>query len=206
MQARIGSADDALVSFHANVMPLLDAAFNFAQCLTRDTDAAEEIVQEAFLRAHGSFDGYRGGDARAWLFKIVRNCYHRWLMARRARLHSYIEPRHEDHADTSAAFAVSDQDTSAATLFGETNPETIRSTIRTMPRPLREIMVLRELEGLSYGQIAEVTSLSIGTVMSRLARARSKLRSAWRGHAQPAHADAAAATLLRSILRECFQR
>jgi hypothetical protein len=82
---RLPSGDDALARFKQNIVPQLEATYNFARFLSRDADAGQDIVQEAFLRAYRSFAGYRGGDARAWIFTIVRNCYHSWLMDRRRK-------------------------------------------------------------------------------------------------------------------------
>ena len=85
VQSRPPAADATLARFKQNIVPQLDAAYNFARFLSRDADAAQDIVQEAFLRAYRGFAGYRGGEARAWIFTIVRNCYHSWLMDRRRK-------------------------------------------------------------------------------------------------------------------------
>ncbi len=181
MQSRYLGTGDAQASFHSQIMPLLDAAYSFARFLSRDVDAAQDIVQDAFLRAYRSFGGYRGENARAWLFSIVRNCYLASLQDCRRKTRLNGDTREQDGSD---AFEVpSQEDTPEEALLRKTESEAVQLAIGTLPRRLREILILREIEGLSYSQIAEVTSLPIGTVMSRLSRARRKFEDAWRGHA-----------------------
>jgi RNA polymerase sigma factor (sigma-70 family) len=181
MQDLITGADDARVSFHDKIMPLLDQAYSFARFLSRDADVAQDIVQDAFLRAHRGFDGYRGGDARAWLFQIVRNCYHAWLSERWRKSRLSGELRNEADCDAPDVLEVasSDDDPEAA-LLRKSESEAVHHVLEAMPVRLREIMVLREIEDLSYSQIAEVTSLPIGTVMSRLSRARRRFAACWK--------------------------
>lgn len=188
MQSRHLGTDDAQASFHSQIVPLLDAAYSFARFLSRDADAAQDIVQDAFLRAYRSFGGYRGENARAWLFSIVRNCYLASLQDRRRRSRLNGETR-EDGSDASEV--PSQEDTPEQVLVRKSESEAVQLAIGTLPRRLREIIILREIEGLSYSQIAEVTSLPIGTVMSRLSRARRKFEDAWRGHVRPDRAIAA---------------
>jgi RNA polymerase sigma factor (sigma-70 family) len=181
--------DDAHASFHSQIMPLLDSAYSFARFLSRDADAAQDIVQDAFLRAYRSFGGYRGENARAWLFTIVRNCYLASLKNRRRSARLSGDVREGEGSD---AFEVpSQEDTPEQALLRKSESEAVQLAIATLPRRLREIIILREIEGLSYSQIAEVTSLPIGTVMSRLSRARRKFEDAWQGHARPDRAIAA---------------
>jgi RNA polymerase sigma factor (sigma-70 family) len=180
VQSRPPSADASLARFKQNVVPQLDAAYNFARFLSRDADAAQDIVQEAFLRAYRSFAGYRGGDARAWIFTIVRNCYHSWLMDRRRKSRLEVDHNGEGDSEELISNIPSDEDTPEATLLREAQSKAVRLVLDAMPRPLREILVLRELEELSYRQISDITELPIGTVMSRLARARSAFGDAWR--------------------------
>jgi RNA polymerase sigma factor (sigma-70 family) len=171
MQSRIIVAGNAPTSFHGSIIPLLDQAYSFARFLSRDADGAQEIVQDAFLRARRDYGEYRGQDGRAWLLRIVRNCYHDWLMARRrASRRTAVLDREDDGRDR----AVDEEAT-------KTGAEILRLALTKMPRPLREMIVLRELEALSYHQIAEVTSLPVTTIMSRLARARTTLRTMRRG-------------------------
>src|ERR1700733_1317046 len=116
MQDLITGADDARVSFHDKIMPLLDQAYSFARFLSRDADVAQDIVQDAFLRAHRSFAGYRGGDARAWIFTIVRNCYHSWLMDRRRKSRVEVDYDGEGDAEEFIASIPSDEATPEAML------------------------------------------------------------------------------------------
>jgi RNA polymerase sigma factor (sigma-70 family) len=173
-------ANDTLVRFQRDIVPLLDAAYNFARFLSRDADAAQDIVQEAFLRAYRSFDGYQGGDARAWIFAIVRNCYQNWLIDRRRKARLEVNVPVTDEPEGNAIDNVpSDEDSAETTLLRRAESGAVRSVLNRLPRGLREILVLRELEGLSYRQIAEIAALPIGTVMSRLARARMRFQNAW---------------------------
>jgi RNA polymerase sigma factor (sigma-70 family) len=173
------SGDATLARFKQNIVPQLDAAYNFARYLSRDADAAQDIVQEAFLRAYGSFAGYRGGDARAWVFTIVRNCYHSWLIDRRRKARLEVDHHGEGNSQELIFNISSDEDNPEAMLLRKAASRTVRLMLDMMPRPLREILVLRELEELSYRQISDVTALPIGTVMSRLARARKAFGDAW---------------------------
>jgi RNA polymerase sigma factor (sigma-70 family) len=178
---RSGGANDTLARFQRDIVPQLDAAYNFARFLSRDADAAQDIVQEAFLRAYRSFDGYQGGDARAWIFAIVRNCYHNWLLDRRRKAVHEVDVHSKDDPEENAIDNVpSDEDSPETSLLRRAESGAVRVVLNKLPRPLREILVLRELEGLSYRQIAEIAGLPIGTVMSRLARARTHFESAWR--------------------------
>ena len=179
MQSRPPGADATLAKFKQNVVPQLDAAYNFARFLSRDADAAQDIVQEAFLRAYRSFAGYRGGDARAWIFAIVRNCYQSWLMDRRRKARLEVDYHGEGDSEELISTIPSDEDTPEAMLVRKAEAKTVRLILNTMPRAFREILVLREIEELSYQQISEVTALPIGTVMSRLARARRAFGDAW---------------------------
>lgn len=156
--------------FRALVLPHLDAAYGFARYLTRDASQAEDIVQEAFLKAFRGFSGFRGGDPRAWLFAIVRTTF---LSAARSRA-AWAEP------EATEAIA-SEDDTPEDALLRQGEVAMVRGAIEALPEPFRETLVLRELEELSYRQIAEVTSAPIGTVMSRLARARQMLLAALSG-------------------------
>jgi RNA polymerase sigma-70 factor (ECF subfamily) len=183
VQSRPPGVDAADAKFKQNIVPQLDAAYNFARFLSRDADAAQDIVQEAFLRAYRSFAGYRGGDARAWIFTIVRNCYHSWQMDRRRRSHLEVDQQGEGDSEERIANISSDEDTPETMLVRKAETQTVRLILNTMPRPLREILVLRELEELSYRQISDITALPIGTVMSRLARARTAFGDAWRREA-----------------------
>ena len=150
--------------FRAVILPHLDAAYGFARYLARDASHAEDIVQDAFLRAFRAFGGYRGGDPRAWLFAIVRSCFLSSVRSRPARTSAESAPE-----------PVSDEESPEAALIRQGEAQSVRGAIAALPEPFREALVLRELEDLSYRQIAEVSGVPVGTVMSRLARARQML-------------------------------
>jgi RNA polymerase sigma-70 factor (ECF subfamily) len=184
---RPADAADRLARFQRNIVPQLDAAYNFARFLSRDADAAQDIVQDAFLRAYRSFDGYQGGDSKAWIFVIVRNCYHNWLADRRrkAGIETDIQGQ-DDDADNAIDNVASDDDSPETALLRRAESGAVRAVLNKLPRTLREILVLRELEGLSYRQIADIATLPIGTVMSRLARARTQFETAWKADQETA--------------------
>ncbi|TCL69795.1 sigma-70 family RNA polymerase sigma factor [Rhizobium sp. BK251] len=174
---------DVMQRFHRTIMPHMDAAYNFARYLSRDQDAAQDILQDAFLRACRGFGGYRGGDPRAWIFSIVRNCYHAWLIEKRrkSRLEVPMPGRADDDGKRSTDYDIaSDEDTPEMAVIHATESLRVRKVIGALPEAMREVLVLRELEDLSYRQIAEIVDVPIGTVMSRLARARQEFADAWR--------------------------
>jgi RNA polymerase sigma-70 factor (ECF subfamily) len=179
---RSAGSSDLYERFQREIVPHLDAAYNFARFLSRNPDAAQDIVQESFLRAYRGFDRYQGGDARAWIFSIVRNCYHNWLLEgrRKARLEIDVH-RRDDAADFSVDDVASEDDTPETALLRASEAGKVRGVLNQLPRSLREVLVLRELEGLSYREIAQTAALPIGTVMSRLARAREHFEAVWRG-------------------------
>ena len=156
--------------FEQTVLPHLDAAYNLARWLTRNDQDAQDVTQEAFLRAFRFFDGYQGGNSRTWLLTIVRNACFTWL-GRNRPPESTEEFDEEIHsAETSG---LPDPEIQA---LASADRETLRRAMEELPGVFREALVLREIEGLSYKEIADVGSVSIGTVMSRLARARTRLR------------------------------
>jgi RNA polymerase sigma-70 factor (ECF subfamily) len=152
--------------FRRLVLPHLDGAYSFARFLCRDASLAEDLAQDAFLRAFRGFRGFRGGDPRAWLFAIVRSSHTTWA-----------QRRSEPHPDSEAVLeaAPSDAPSPEAALVQQGEAQTLRDAIKALPEPFRETLVLRELEELSYREIAAVTGVPTGTVMSRLARARQML-------------------------------
>ncbi len=156
------SAEDGC--FTTSILPHLDAAHSYARYLTRDADAAEDIVQEACLRAVRGFGSWRGGPARAWLLAIVRNCFLASLAGGR--------PVAEPIDELGSADPLVEQHTPESITAAKLEVDRLRSIIDGLPQPFREVLVLRELEELSYKEIAQVTGAPIGTVMSRLARAR----------------------------------
>src|SRR5712671_523546 len=178
-QSGLQSADDTRAEFKQNIVPHLGAAYNLARLLSRDADGAQDIVQEAFLRACRRFAGYRGENARAWILKIVRNCSYDWLMSRRRKSQLEVDSHGSGYTEELIVNVSSDECTPEAMLLREAERQTVRFVLDTMPLPLREILVLRELEERSYRQISEITALPIGTVMSRLARARKAFADAW---------------------------
>ena len=182
---RSADSNDKYGRFQREIVPHLDAAYNFARFLSRNPDAAQDIVQDSFLRAYRGFDGYQGGDARAWIFSIVRNCYHNWLLEGRRKARLEVDVHHrDDAAEFSIADVASDDDTPQAALLRSSEAGKVRSVLNLLPRSLREVLVLRELEGLSYREIAQTSALPIGTVMSRLARAREHFATVWQSHAR----------------------
>jgi RNA polymerase sigma factor (sigma-70 family) len=179
VQSRLPSADDTLAGFKQTIVPHLDAAYNLARRLSGDADAAQDIAQEAFLRAYRSFAGYRGENARAWISKIVRNCYYNWLVSRRRKSRLEVDSHDFGYTEELILSASSDERTPEAMLVRDAETRAVRSVLNAMSPPLREILMLREFEELSYRQISEITALPIGTVMSRLARARKAFADAW---------------------------
>ena len=155
--------------FEQVVLSNLDAAYNLARWLLRSPSDAEDAVQESCLRALRFFDGFRGGDSRSWLLKIVRNTCYSW-----ARKNRPTELSDEfDEAIHSPEVAI---DNAEAKLISQAESDRVRKALETLPVRFREVLVLREIEGLSYKDISDVTGVPMGTVMSSLARARQKLR------------------------------
>jgi RNA polymerase sigma-70 factor (ECF subfamily) len=166
--------------FEAVALPHLDAAYNLARWLTRNDADAADVVQEAFVRALTYFDGYREENPRAWLLTIVRNTCYRWLERNRSAtivpLSREVEERMEGASADLHGEPVPDPESLAAR---HRDSALLNELIAELPPTFREALVLRELEDLSYQEIADVLSVPIGTVMSRLARARGLLKDAW---------------------------
>ena len=166
------------------MLPHLDAAYNLARWLLRHEHDAEDAVQDAFVRAHQAFGRFRGGDARPWLLTIVRNvCYSRLREQRRgAATEPFEDDAHGSTHDPAEANAIAWRETKGAHL---------RQALEQLAPEFREVIVLHELEGLAYREIAAVAEIPIGTVMSRLARARQKLQTELRALAakekEPTH-------------------
>jgi len=181
--ANPGDAADRSRRFRDLMLPQLDAAYNLARHLTRDAAAAEDIVQDAYLRALRGFDGYRGGDARAWILRIVRNRFSDWVRDRRLDPTVPLPDGGADDPDGGHAGPElwdPDQATPEQALAGADEAAAVQMLVARLPAPFREVLVLREMEEMSYQQIAEVIGTPIGTVMSRLARARRMFGAAWR--------------------------
>ena len=156
-------------NFKNSVLPHLDAAYNLARWLTRNRQDAEDAVQEACLRAYRFFGSFRGGDARNWLLKIVRNtCYTQLQKNRPQELATMFDE--EIHSKDTGSL------NPETLLMRSTDSQLLRQALEELPVNFRELLVLRELEGLSYREIAEVAGIRPGTVMSSLFRARERLR------------------------------
>jgi RNA polymerase sigma-70 factor (ECF subfamily) len=152
------------------VLPNLDAAYNLARWLTGNEHDASDVTQEACLRAVKFFDGFRGGDSRTWILKIVRNTCSTWRQRNQAQ--STAVPFDEETHATSDAETAPD-----AELLSRADRELVREALDALPPDYREVIVLREFEEMSYKQIAAVVNIPLGTVMSRLDRARTRLES-----------------------------
>ncbi len=158
-----------LSSFEAVMLPHLDAAHNLAKWLLRNEEDACDVVQEAYLRAFKSFSGFHGSNGRAWLLTIVRNTSYTLLKKNRAV--DFTTPFDEEIHVTGHESA------SPATILEHSeDAELIKEAMDALPAEFREILVLRHQEGLSYKEIADIAQIPPGTVMSRLARARAKLK------------------------------
>lgn len=171
-QDTAGLDDNAL--FRTVVMPHIDEAYRLARWLTTNGTDAEDVVQDASLRAFRAIRSYAGGNPRAWLLSIVRNTAYSWLRKNRPATivsvddieaveleHGKLDERHDETPESS--------------LIAKVDAEQLRGAIAKLPAPFRETLVLRDIEGLDYREIAEATEVPIGTVMSRLARARRRL-------------------------------
>ncbi len=165
--------------FEQTILPHLTAAYNLARWLTGNEHDAEDVVQESYLRALKFFSGFRGGSSRPWLLTIVRNTCYTWM--RRNRMEEPgVELDEEIYVDSNSP-------NPEAILLAAARRDLVRRALEELPAEFREIVILREMEGLSYKEIAEVTSVPVGTVMSRLARARARLQKLL-GEANPSEA------------------
>jgi RNA polymerase sigma-70 factor, ECF subfamily len=154
--------------FEQVFLPHLDAAYNFARWILHNDQDAEDAVQEACLRAHKAFDRFRGGDGKAWLMTIVRNVCYTLLKKTKGRemQEAFDEEIHLTTTETERQEAFRQQ----------ANAETLHAALERLPHDFREVIVLHDLEGFAYKEIANVVGIPIGTVMSRLARSRARLR------------------------------
>jgi RNA polymerase sigma-70 factor (ECF subfamily) len=165
------------MNFEEAVMPHLDAAYNLARWLMRNEDDAQDMVQEAYLRALRFFGGFHGTDARAWLLTIVRNTCYTWLKRNKSAellgdFEEVVLTKESDEPDPEATHVL------------KVRAQLVNEAIEKLPIEFREVVILRELEELSYKEIAEITAIPIGTVMSRLSRARKRLLVGLRGIAR----------------------
>ena len=166
---RIGE-QTKLALFEQIIVPHLTAAYNLAVWLTRNSHDAEDVVQEAYLRAFRFFDGFHGGDGKAWLLAVVRNTCHTWL-------------RREKGAKTMVMFDEQmhcsdlDKKNPEGMLLEKVNVGSLQECLNALPVEYREVMILREMEEMSYRDIADLINIPVGTVMSRLSRARRRLEA-----------------------------
>jgi RNA polymerase sigma-70 factor (ECF subfamily) len=174
------SASEDYARFTSVVMPHLDAAYNLAHWLTGNRTDAEDVVQDASLRAFRAIRNFAGGNARAWVLRIVRNTACTWLRENRPTAVVTVEDLEAVEAACTRA-GEQNGETPEAALIAKTDAEYLRAAIAALPTPFRETLVLRDIEGLDYREIAEATEVPIGTVMSRLARARGRLIATIRG-------------------------
>jgi RNA polymerase sigma factor (sigma-70 family) len=163
--------------FRDAALPHLDAAYTLARYLLRDATDAEDAVQECYLRAFKHFDSYRGPAMKPWLFAILRNVC-RAEFARRASAPTGVVEDVADHEEQTPLWHEA-QETPETQMLRRWDADTIRRLVTALAEPFRETFVLREINNLSYREIADVAEVPVGTVMSRLARARAMLRSAW---------------------------
>ena len=168
--------DEKRARFEAQVLPHLDAAYRFARWLSRAPADADDVVQEAILRAFRGFDALRGSNVKAWLLAIVRNCHSTALKQQQRR--GFVPlPEENDAQDGYAMTATTPGPENASIRRDE--QRTLDRLIATLPEEHRTVLMLREIEEMDYRQIAQVTNVPIGTVMSRLARSRAALRERW---------------------------
>jgi RNA polymerase sigma-70 factor (ECF subfamily) len=163
--------------FREAALPCLDDVYTLARYLMRDADAAEDAVQECYLRALKHFDSFRGPAIRPWLLAILRNVC-RAEFARRADAPTVVGELPEEHEDAAPLWHEA-QETPETQLLRRWDATTIRRLVAALAEPFRETFVLREVHNLSYREIAGIVDAPVGTVMSRLARARAMLRAAW---------------------------
>jgi RNA polymerase sigma-70 factor, ECF subfamily len=161
-------------NFHQAVLPHLDAAYNLARWLMRNEHDAQDAVQEAYLRAFRFFPGFRGGDGRAWLMKIVRNTCYSLLRANRLPQSAIEFDENVFPPDTRAL-------NPEEVVLRDGNVNLVRKAMENLSPNIREILILREIEGMSYREIADIAGIPLGTVMSTLSRARTRLRAALSG-------------------------
>ena len=174
MKNSVTSAESRQRLFEELMLPHLNAAYNLARWLTRNEDDAQDAVQEAYLRAFRFFDGYRGGDGKSWLLEIVRNTCFTFHRREKRNVMSVV------FDEASHTPAVSPPNAEEA-LVKASKRSIMQNCIEGLPDAFREVLVMRELEEMSYQQIADVAGLPVGTVMSRLSRARKRLEECAKG-------------------------
>ena len=165
--------------FEQTILPHLNFAYNLARWLTRNEHDAEDVVQEAYLRAFRFFDGFKGGDGRAWLLAVVRNSCLTWLRHKRGDVFmiAFDERTHLCGRDEASA---------ENRLIKDSKLDALRECVESLPLEYREVIVMRELEEMSYKEISDAAGVPIGTVMSRLSRGRKRLLGCMTGQLKEA--------------------
>lgn len=171
-------------TFERIMLPHLDAGYSLARYVTSDAAAGEDVVQEAFLKAYQSFGTFRGGDARAWILAIVRNTARDWLRRRQIERRRSVDVTQfagdqDEDGDLAIDTLASEAESVEVMLVRAGDQSRVRAIVAALPDPLREVLVLREVNDLSYREIADTAGIPIGTVMSRLARARDAFAKVW---------------------------
>jgi RNA polymerase sigma-70 factor (ECF subfamily) len=181
--------DDRRRRFELLALPHLDAAYNLARWLARNPSDAEDVVQDAYLRAFRYFDTFQGGNFRVWLLTIVRNAFVNWVKENRSgRMVFLPDTPVADTAETEETMWGSRPRDPEALLLESIDSQTLSRLMEQLPAEYREVLLLREVEDLAYKEIATVTGVPIGTVTSRLARARLSLRNLWLRQAETENA------------------
>jgi RNA polymerase sigma factor (sigma-70 family) len=168
--------DDKRARFEAQVLPHLDAAYRFARWLSYAPGDADDVVQEAILRAFRGFEGLRGSDAKAWLLTIVRNCH--LTAAKQQQRRAFVPLPEENDAEDGHAMIANTPDPESTSILSD-QKAVLERLLASLPEEHRVVLMLREIEEMDYAQIAAVTHVPIGTVMSRLARSRAALKAKW---------------------------
>jgi RNA polymerase sigma factor (sigma-70 family) len=174
--------DERRDRFEAQVLPHLDAAYRFARWLARSGSDADDVTQEAILRAYRAFDSLRGSDAKAWLLTIVRNCHATAAKQRQRR--GFVPLPDEDGGEGEALVSAAPGPESLSMRRDEARQ--LERLLTDLPEEHREVLVLREIEEMDYREIAEIANIPVGTVMSRLSRARAALRTRFLAESQGA--------------------
>ncbi len=182
--------DDRRRRFELLALPQLDAAYNLARWLAGNPTDAEDVVQEAYLRAYRYFDAFQGGNFRVWLLTIVRNAFMTWVKENRSGRMVFVpDTPLAETADTEETLWGNRTRDPEALLMESIDSQTLNLLMEKLPSEYREVLLLREVEDLAYKEIADVTGVPMGTVMSRLSRARLALRKLWLEHAELENAD-----------------
>ncbi len=181
--------DDRRRRFELLALPHLDAAYNLARWLAGNTTDAEDVVQDAYLRAFRYFDAFQGGNFRVWLLTIVRNAFMTWVKENRSSRMTFVPatPAAETADNEEIMWGSRPRDPEAL-LLESIDSQTLSRLMEQLPAEYREVLLLREVEDLAYKEIAEVTGVPMGTVMSRLSRARLSLRKLWLAQAETENA------------------